>query len=610
MNKPFQIITISKNQAESMKEMAEQLQSQFPGIKRLFVLDRCIDTSSKILSDMGECFIENKSGEGFLAGYVRDTGLSFLGIESTLFFDGDRIPVNFSIELIEEALTLYDICIASREEDCRTYFDSHFVPNPMFSSDHNGVYSCGLCIRKEMIEKIKAIQNGRLFHAVFDGSYGEEDVYLGDVIAYLNGTCGLFPKRSYLKGSWEKKDHLITYKEQALKRIEMVTRLKKRRKIKLYAGLVCPRRSLDYQKLKIYFLLNDCIIVDNLQAATDVIIITCGFVERNIQESLNLIDSVLEKTSVRVLVGGCLSDIDSKRLSPYLNLKIFKTSQIEKIEEFFPEFNIKFKNVPDANVLHDYHEIDSLIGKRENYTEQCFNRPNLEARVFVIRIAEGCNNHCAYCSHKSAIGPYVSKPFDQCVNEFKNGIKQGFRVFRLTAMELGFYGIELPLLLKKFLSIENDIQFFLEDINPFWLVKYIDELITFCRDGKLKAIQTPIQSGSETILKSMGRFYHVNDLIKSLSMLKASYSPLFLSTEVIVGFPGETDQDFDQTLNILVKSCFNYSYIYTYFENSNIKSFNIQPKCPLETIKSRLKRIAQFLSKEKIGYCIFDDLKN
>jgi hypothetical protein len=220
----FQIIIISQNQASFVQEMLKQLQTQFPGVPRLFVLDRCTDATASILIEFKEKIIENKKGLGFLAGFSRDVGLDFLGVENTLFLDGDRIPVNFSRDKIEKGLDLYDICLISREKDIRSVFTDEFISNPVFKENENYVYSCGISIRKEMINKVRDQQGGRLFHPAFDGVYGEEDGYLGDVVAYLGGTCGLFPKQSYVKG-----DH--TYPDRQGRRLEQYN---KRLKMKRY----------------------------------------------------------------------------------------------------------------------------------------------------------------------------------------------------------------------------------------------------------------------------------------------------------------------------------------------------------------------------------------
>jgi FkbM family methyltransferase len=219
----FQIIIISRNQSASLIEMVSCLKEQFPISDRLFVLDRCVDNSASILSNLNEKYIENKEGEGFLAGRMRDLGLSYLGIENTLFLDGDRFPVNFSTEVIERALSLYDICMARVLFDFRC-FKNYFMSSYKLGQMDNDVFSCGFCIRKEMIEKVIAFQ-GRLFHPVFDGEFGEEDRYLGDVVYHLGGRCGLFPRRSYVKGSFSGPQDHFAFERQKQKRAELRTHL-------------------------------------------------------------------------------------------------------------------------------------------------------------------------------------------------------------------------------------------------------------------------------------------------------------------------------------------------------------------------------------------------
>lgn len=383
-------------------------------------------------------------------------------------------------------------------------------------------------------------------------------------------------------------------------------------KVKLYAGLVCPRRSLDYKKLEKYFIANGCEIVSDLNTATQIVIVSCGFIERNIQESLKILDCA-QKTDANIIVGGCLPDIDIERLKWYKNIGIITTKEIERIDSFFPDFTIKFKEISDANELHNYHEIDSICGKRDNYIEECFyDRYEFEYKIktFLIRIADGCNSKCTYCSHRDAIGPFKSKPIETCIQEFKEGLQNGYKVFRITAMDTGHYGIDLktnfPMLLDKFLSIDPQIQLILEDLNPVWLVKYREEITEYCRQNKVRMIQTPIQSGSPAVLKAMRRFSNIEELMNIFNRLKTAYSPLHFTTEVLVGFPGETENDFDATLNFLFSSKIDYAYFYPYFENDRVDSKTIFPKNSMTEISGRLVRAIDFCKKHKISYCVFD----
>jgi hypothetical protein len=217
----FQVIVISQNQAKYIKDMVSAISLSFPGVPSLFVVDRSVDDSLTVLKSLAQPYIFNSKGEGFLAGRARDLGLSHLGIDNTLFLDGDRIPVGFSSSIIEHALSTYDITLASTANDFRKSFRQEMMVNPNFGKFHNDVFSCGLLIRKEMINQILKIQSGRLFHPVFDGAFGEEDRYLGDLVYSMGGTCGLFPGVLHLMGnSFSKinKSNYQVYKDQIAKR--------------------------------------------------------------------------------------------------------------------------------------------------------------------------------------------------------------------------------------------------------------------------------------------------------------------------------------------------------------------------------------------------------
>jgi threonylcarbamoyladenosine tRNA methylthiotransferase CDKAL1 len=382
-------------------------------------------------------------------------------------------------------------------------------------------------------------------------------------------------------------------------------------KIRIYAGLVCPRRSLDCKKLEKYFVANGCEICDNGHEATDIILITCGFIERNIIESLDLIKK-LKRMKGRLIVGGCLIDIDAQRLARYFQGPTFSTRMIHTVEEFFPDFDIRFENFADANEMHDYNDIDRIIGRRKHYKEKYFfDRYALEIREtpFVIRVGYGCNSRCAYCSHRNAIGPYRSKHWEKCIEEFISGCKGGFSVFKITSMDIGKFGMDfgksLPELLKRFVDIKGDAKFILEDINPMWLMKYAAEIRGLCENKSIKIIQTPIQSGSEEILKKMRRTYSPEKLNHVLKSFKKADPHLHIATEIIIGFPTETENDFAETKEFIVDSGIDFTYVYPYYENRYIESYKIFPKCIKGIIHNRLYRIQKYFEQEGVSYCIF-----
>lgn len=196
------IVIVSKDQATEIKHMASVLQEQLPNIERLFVLNRCIDNSKQVMTELGEKFIEITEGVGFRIATAKNVGLQHVNPDNdVLFIDGDRYPHNISIELINTALKKFDITVLKCENEIsRLWVNNEFTKNPNQHRLYNDVWGCGFVIRRSAIEKIKNINNGRLYTELFNGSWGEEDQNIGDMSYCLDLTCGAFPMYVYLNG--------------------------------------------------------------------------------------------------------------------------------------------------------------------------------------------------------------------------------------------------------------------------------------------------------------------------------------------------------------------------------------------------------------------------
>lgn len=383
--------------------------------------------------------------------------------------------------------------------------------------------------------------------------------------------------------------------------------------VKIIAGLVCPRRSLDVLKIERYFSLNQCRIVQDPREATHIVVVTCGFINRNILESLALIEAMRDYPAT-LIVGGCLKDIDPEALSAHFEGPVFTTKDMTGLDDLFPQFAIKTDAVPDANRLHDYNEVATLFGKKERIVERYHFDPSRlhhGDREFIIRTGEGCDCRCSYCSHRSAIGPYRSKALERCLEEFEAGYAKGFRYFKLTAMDTGHYGLDIgidfPRLVGCLAEAGPEARFTLEDLNPMWLNKYRSAIGGFVSAGKIAIIQSPVQSGSPTVLRAMRRWPGVEAFRNTLLDYRQKAPGLVVSTEILIGFPGETDADFESTLGLLRDSRIDFSYVYPYFENEFVESSRLQPKCPPDVIKDRLERAADFFDKQRISFVMMEN---
>jgi MiaB/RimO family radical SAM methylthiotransferase len=214
-----------------------------------------------------------------------------------------------------------------------------------------------------------------------------------------------------------------------------------------------------------------------------------------------------------------------------------------------------------------------------------------------MRISRGCLGNCAYCSIKLAHGRLRSKPVEQIQKDFKTGLIKGYKTFKLIGQDIGCYGIDINTtiveILKIFFNLPGENKIVITDFHPQWLIKYYNQLepLIIANHEKILSLRIPIESGSNTILTRMRRHYKIEEAKRCISTLKEKIPNLKIYTHIIVGFPGETDEDFQQTLNLLKEIQFSSVGAFAYSDRSMTESFNMKEKIPSEVIQQRMKQI-------------------
>lgn len=228
----LRIVVISHNQAPSIPLMKTFMDTNFPGVPVVTVLDRCTDDSQAAADACGMPYVVNRDGQGFLAGRMRDLGLQVSGMGyDTLFLDGDRVPgPSFNHSAVRKALGTYDMTIMPiAEGEYRPWFGkTDLVPNPNYGLYGNDVYTCGIVLRASAIRALTDHQGGLLFVKDFDGQFGEEDRYLGDVAYHLGLTCGGFPLSMALTGAFRPSSERSGFSVNVVKRDALRSKLKVR----------------------------------------------------------------------------------------------------------------------------------------------------------------------------------------------------------------------------------------------------------------------------------------------------------------------------------------------------------------------------------------------
>ena len=182
-----------------------------------------------------------------------------------------------------------------------------------------------------------------------------------------------------------------------------------------------------------------------------------------------------------------------------------------------------------------------------------------ERFIGITQISEGCLGECSYCIVRLAKGTLFSYPKEDIINSVKNDISSGCKEIWITSQDNSSYGNEqgnsfLPELLKEIVSLEGKFFIRLGMMNPDNILKILPELIENYKSEKMfKFLHIPIQSGSNKILKEMNRKYTREDVLKIVEEFRKEIPKITISTDVIVGYPGETEKDFNETLDLIEK---------------------------------------------------------
>ena len=387
-----------------------------------------------------------------------------------------------------------------------------------------------------------------------------------------------------------------------------------------YVG--CSRRSLDCERAKNYLLGNGFSQVGSPKKADYLFIFTCGFHKSKEDDSIVLIEKCKESKG-ELIVCGCLPIMNPERLTSVFDGRTIATKDMDTIDELFPHFHYKFKSSPDANwlfmnknsegisVLKKYrgliHDLPKRIMRKLKYSligdkaVHEFEHIIPDKKVFTIRIAEGCLGNCSYCNVRKAVGRLRSKPTRTIMEEVKKGLSKGIYRFNIISPDTGAYGLDIGSDIISLLSAildenENIVIDYLEDVKPIYICRYGKGFIDLIESGRIKNIIIPVESASKKILKLMRRPCDLGALSEALTDMKKKNPKLRLATRAMIGFPTETEEDFQATIDYMKSSPFEEIDVHHYHETEKTDSAKIYPKVDHHIIRERGEMLKEELS--------------
>ncbi|MFN3691907.1 MAG: 30S ribosomal protein S12 methylthiotransferase RimO, partial [Fervidobacterium sp.] len=224
-------------------------------------------------------------------------------------------------------------------------------------------------------------------------------------------------------------------------------------------------------------------------------------------------------------------------------------------------------------------------------------REDNEMPYAYVKIADGCDRACTFCTIPKFKGGFVSRKIDDIVTEVKHLVQNGKREIILVAQDTTGYGVDLygkqslPELLKKISSIDGDFWIRIMYMHPDHVTDEILE--SFSYPKVLKYFDIPIQHGSDNVLKLMGRTKTVVELEKLFTKIRSIYPNAVLRTSIIVGFPGETKNDFEQLLDFVRTVEFDRLGAFLYSDEEDASSHKLPGKVSSQTAQRRLDSLME-----------------
>ena len=275
----------------------------------------------------------------------------------------------------------------------------------------------------------------------------------------------------------------------------------------------------------------------------DLIIINSCIVKEPTQEKIRKRIQDLLKKGKKIILAGCMPRLN-KRILQKENLYLLDTSQIKNITDLIQD--IQNKTYDEDKYLKQRNEIKIGLPKISN-----------EKFIGINQISEGCLGGCSYCIVRFAKGKLFSYPKEEIIESIKEDLQSGAKEIWLTSQDNASYGNDngeylLPELIREIFQIPGKFRVRLGMMNPNNVLRILPELIELYKNEKMfKFLHLPIQSGSNKILKLMNREYTREDVLKIVREFKRQIPEITIATDIIVGFPGEIEDDWKETINLV-----------------------------------------------------------
>lgn len=360
-----------------------------------------------------------------------------------------------------------------------------------------------------------------------------------------------------------------------------------------FITLGCKVNQYDSDAMRSLFLRRGYDAVEGETDADVYVINTCSVTSVGDKKSRQMVRRIRRNHPDSIIaVAGCYAQLEADTFEKMGDANVIvglqnRTHIVDYVEEAEPG--------------HVLNKVKDIMQVREFENMAVDAEGETRTRAF-IKVQEGCDNYCTFCIIPYARGKLKSRKQADAVSEIRRLVEAGYREVVLTGIHLGNYGKDLKdgtslaTLVEALLEIPNLLRIRLGSVES---VELSDDLVRIIRDEPrvCSHLHLPIQSGSDAVLKRMNRHYRLKEYKELIKNLRAEIPGLALTTDLIVGFPGETEEEFQETLDTLKEMSFSGIHVFPYSRRTGTPAARYPDQLTTAEKKERVRRVME-LEKE------------
>lgn len=354
----------------------------------------------------------------------------------------------------------------------------------------------------------------------------------------------------------------------------------------------CQLNVSDGEKIKGILKETGCSFTDKPEDAGIIIFNTCAVRESAEERVFGIIGSMkklkAENPDLIIGVSGCMTA---------------QEKNLERIKKSYPQVDIVLGTSAISSLprlIYEHLESNKLEYDISEYADFSCNAEQVRESSFKasVPIMFGCNNFCTYCIVPYVRGRERSRESADIISEVTQLVNQGYKEIMLLGQNVNSYGKDLendltfPELLRKINEIDGDFIIRFMSSHPKDAKRELLDTILEC-EKVAKHLHLPVQSGSNSILKAMNRNYTVEKYLETVDYLRSHDSGFSLTTDIIVGFPNETDEEFQDTVKLIKQVEYDNIYSFIYSKRSGTKASMIEDRTPEEVKSHRLRELLE-----------------